>query len=394
MAEKLKISGVGCCLVDRLYNVSFSGDEFKAYLSKQRGDGGLTPGQLIFREEFEEYGSKEFQQILDELLPSGRSEKINIGGPSLVSMIHASQISDPETTEYHFYGMMGDDEDGKFIRSLLGKTPLQTGNYRITQNDTPSTVVLSDAEYDHGHGERIFINSIAAAWDFTSGMLDEQFFASDVVVFGGTALVPQIHDHLTELLARAKASGSITVVNTVYDFRNERINPGLKWPLGKSDESYKHIDLLITDLEEALQLSGKRELEGAMQFFREQGVGAVIVTSGAENIRVWSDGSLFGHQEEREMPVSRTIVEELKKGHSGDTTGCGDNFAGGVIASLADQLKENTGKPDITEACAWGIASGGCSCFYMGGMFEESEPGQKRALIEPYYLDYIKSFNR
>ncbi|MCK4989849.1 MAG: hypothetical protein KAS29_05160, partial [Bacteroidales bacterium] len=150
----------------------------------------------------------------------------------------------------------------------------------------------------------------------------------------------------------------------------------------------------ITDLEEALQLSGKREIEGAMQFFREQGVGAVIVTSGAENIRVWSDGSLFGQQEEREMPVSRTIVEELKKGHSGDTTGCGDNFAGGVIASLASQLNENTGKPDITEACAWGIASGGCSCFYMGGMFEESEPGQKRALIEPYYLDYIKSFNR
>ncbi len=385
---------MGCCLVDRLYNVSFSGDEFKTYLSKQRGDGGLTPGQLIFREEFEEYGSKELHQILDELLPSGKPEKINIGGPSLVAMIHASQISDPETTEYHIYGMIGDDEDGKFISSLLGKTPLQTGNFRVTQSDTPSTVVLSDAEYNHGHGERIFINSIAAAWEFTSGMLDEQFFASDVVVFGGTALVPQIHDHLTELLARAKTSGCVTVVNTVYDFRNERINPDLKWPLGKSDESYNHIDLLITDLEEALQLSGKRELEGAMQFFREQGAGAVIVTSGAENIRVWSDGTLFGQQEEREMPVSRTIVEELKKGHSGDTTGCGDNFAGGVIASLAGQLQENTGKPDITEACAWGIASGGTSCFYMGGMFEESEPGQKRALIEPYYLDYIKSFKR
>jgi sugar/nucleoside kinase (ribokinase family) len=61
---------------------------------------------------------------------------------------------------------------------------------------TPSTIVLSDPDFDHGHGERVFINSIGAAWSYLPDNLNDDFFASDVVVFGGTALVPAIHDNL------------------------------------------------------------------------------------------------------------------------------------------------------------------------------------------------------
>ena len=249
-------------------------------------------------------------------------------------------------------------------------------------------MVLSDPDYDQGHGERIFINSIGAAWEYSPDELQEEFFASDLVVFGGTALVPLIHDNLTELLVKAKSKGCITIVNTVYDFRNEGANPHLKWPLGSSDESYSHIDLLMTDLEEALRLSGQSKLDDAMKFFREQGTGAVIVTSGAKNVRLFSNGSLFQELRDTVMPVSEAVSEELKKGHRGDTTGCGDNFAGGVIASLVSQIQKKDTSLSLVEACSWGVVSGGTSCFYMGGMYEEKHAGEKRDMIKPYYLKY------
>ena len=394
MAKKLVISGVGCCLVDRLYNVSFSAEEFKPYLSKNRGDGGLNPGQLVFREEFEKFGGKDFQVILKEWVSDRRPDKINIGGPGIVSMIHAAQLSDNEDCEYNLYGVRGNDTEGEFIMSLLEKTQLSPENYQVSEKETPSTVVLSDPGYDNGNGERIFVNSISGAWEYSPEELKDDFFASDVVLFGGTALVPLIHDSMTELLAKAKANNCITVVNTVYDFRNEKLNPDLKWPLGKSDESYQNIDLLMTDLEEAIRLSGKTNLDEAIQFFHEKGTGAVIVTSGAKNVRVFSSGKLFKELKETDMPISSAVSTELKKGHSGDTTGCGDNFAGGVIASLVSQIQKGVENPDISEACSWGIVSGGTSCFYMGGMYEEKNYGEKRKMIQPYFDLYNKQLKK
>ena len=50
--EKIVISGTGCALADFIYNgVSFNSISFKKYLSKKAGDGGLSPGKLVFTEE-------------------------------------------------------------------------------------------------------------------------------------------------------------------------------------------------------------------------------------------------------------------------------------------------------------------------------------------------------
>ncbi len=392
MSDKIVVSGVGCSLVDRLYNrVSFSNPDFSPYLSKSKGDGGLVPGQLVFRRDFEKFIGDDFHSVLNELVNGKSHDKINIGGPGIVSMIHAAQLASNTNCEFHFYGTRGKDSDGEFIVSLLEKTPLIAKNIVVSSSeDTPSTVVLSDPDYDNGNGERIFINSIAAAWDYSSDNLDDNFFSSDIVVFGGTALVPLIHDNLTELLEKAKSNNCITIVNTVYDFRNEKANPHKKWPLGKSDTSYKNIDLLITDLEEALRLSGMDDVDSAIKFFADNGTGAVIVTSGAENVKVFSNGKLFGTAENMEMPISEAVAQELKngKGAKGDTTGCGDNFVGGVIASVVEQLQSSNLPLDIKEAVTWGIISGGTTTFYMGGMYEEKKTGEKRKMIEPYYRLY------
>ncbi len=383
------VSGAGCCLVDLLFNdISFSSNNVKPYLSVNRGDGGLTPGHLVFREEFEKFCGKPFDTVLKEITGGRKHNKINIGGPSIVSLINIAQLIDIDQCEVRFYGRGGNDEPGNYLLSSLKKTPVVLSDYRLIDKPTPSTVVLSDPGYENGHGERMFINSIAAAWEFGPDDLPDEFFRSDIVVFGGTALVPVIHDNLAALLKKAKTNGCRTVVNTVFDFRNEKADPSKRWPLGESDESYALTDLLIADQEEALRLSGERDTKAALQFFRNKKVASVVITNGSKNITAWSDGRFFMKDDVFELPVSKKVTNELLSTRGGDTTGCGDNFAGGVIASIVNQLNGGTALPDLKEACYRGIVSGGFTCFYLGGTFFEELPGEKRQKMEPYYAAY------
>ncbi len=391
--EVFRISGVGSALVDYLYTpVDFNGEAFKRHISVESGDGGLSPGKLVFKDEFEQFAGEEYEEVRKEITDGNPPITLNIGGPSIVSLIHTAQLLHADPVEVRFYGCKGDDVGAAYIDENLKRTPLKIGNYKTSTRYTPYTEVLQDPEYDEGHGERVFINNIGAAWDFLPEDLDDDFFESDIVVFGGTALVPRIHQALGDLLLKAKGNHAVTVVNTVYDFLNEKKNPGKAWPLGASKETYQYIDLLITDMEEALRLSGCSTIEEAMSFFKETGVGAVIVTFGANPIYYFSDSNLFGINEGT-RPVSEKVKEIIIQSPEkvGDTTGCGDNFAGGVIASVARQLIDNpNAQVDIKKAIAVGTVSGGYACFYHGGTFYEEYPGQKWELIEPFYRDFLR----
>lgn len=391
-----KISGVGCALVDYLFKpVNFKSDHFKRYSSKYPGDGGLSPGKLVFRDEFEIFSGENYLKVRDVITNGNPPVALNIGGPSIVSLIHASQLLEGLNAEVNFYGGKGNDKGGQLIIEKLQKTPLKIGKYKLSDKYTPFTDVLSDPDFDLGHGERIFINNIGAAWDFFSEDLDEAFFESDITVFGGTALVPHIHESLLDLLQKAKKNNAITIVNTVYDNLSEKKDPKKAWPLGNSIKTYQYVDLLIADMEEALRLSGKDNIDEALKFFKEVQVGGVIVTYGANPLYYYSNSSLLGTSEGK-MPVSEKIkniiIQEPYK--IGDTTGCGDNFAGGVIASIAQQLIEGTSKQiDFKKALALGVVSGGYACFYNGGTFFEKFPGEKIENMRPYYNEYLKQLN-
>ncbi len=389
MKTPIKISGTGCALVDYLYKpVNFSHPHFVRYISKKSGDGGLSPGRLVFREEFERFAGEDYMQVRDQITGGKKPVALNVGGPSIVSLIHAAQLLHSLPAEVSFYGCMGPDEGGSFLEERIGKTPLKIGKYKKGSHYTPFTDVLSDPDFDNRNGERIFINNIGAAHELIPEDLDESFFEADLIVFGGTALVPAIHDHLTELLRRAKENGRFAIVNTVYDFRNEKANPHHRWPLGNSDESYPLIDLLITDAEEALRLSGEHDIPQAIRFFQDKKVSSLIVTNGSKNIYAYSDGQFCQTLELTEYPVSEMVTNELKSNTNGDTTGCGDNFAGGVIASLAAQLHSGIEQPQLKEACCWGAVSGGFTCFYIGGTYFEDFPGEKLQKLKPYYEHY------
>ncbi len=400
----ITISGTGCSLMDYLYtNIDFSHPYFERYRSRKSGDGGLVPGNLVFLEDFERFAGCSFSEVREQLAGNRQSDSANLGGPSIVSLINASQLLEGTSCKVSYFGGRGGDLSGEEIMRILSQTSVDTLGYRIVPGTTPFTNVFSDPRYDGGHGERTFINNVGAAGNYGPDDLDAGFFDADIVVFGGTALVPRIHDNLGQLLLRARKNNArgrsaITVVNTVYDFRSQARDPESRWKLGEDDNTYCYIDLLVTDREEAFRLSGMQTTTDAVDWFRAHGVSSAIITEGARNIALYSDGTLFEKHDFMTLPVSDAVRAELVSASErrGDTTGCGDNFAGGVLASLAMQLEagKKKGALDLVEACSWAVASGGFCCFYYGGTYHEQSPGEKKALIDTYYKLYRKQIGR
>ncbi len=389
----MNIAGIGCCLVDYVYtDFRYNHPVFQRLLSKTAGDGGIIPGGLVFSEDLEKFAQTPYAQLLKDLLGDAPPDIANLGGPSVVAMVHASQILHGTGIHTGFYGGLGDDQRGDQVRGFLGKTPLSVTMKTFSGEFSPTTLVLSDPIQQDGKGERTFINTIGAAGSYSPEDIPDELYQSDIVLAGGTALVPRIHDSLGDIQKKAKQNGCITVVGTVYDFRNQKKNPNVPWPLG-SEGSYQYTDLLIADAEEALKLTGENSLKQAAERFIEFGVGALMITHGAKEILVWSNGGILSETPLTAMPVSK-YIDDMLDAHPEkrkDSTGCGDNFVGGVIASMAMQMKEAPEKKvDLYEACTWGASSGGFACMYHGGTYYEQSPGEKRAAIEPVAEAYRK----
>jgi len=388
------INGLGCSLLDILYtDIDFSSRTFKRYCAREEGDGGLVPGKLVFAEDFQRFAGAEFASVLREITGGRAPDHENLGGPAIVALVNAAQLLHSSQAHIRFFGTLGNDRAAGRILEILGRTDVDIRDYEHTPGISPSTVVLSDPRWDHGNGERAFINTLGVAADYTPHRLPDEFWEGEILFFGGTALVPGIHDSLSSLVRRAKDRERTTVLSTVYDFRNQQISPSRRWPLGETDETYAHTDLLVTDQEEALRLSGTDSIDRACRFFIAKDTGAFIITRGSRPVVLCSAGGLFRRLEPTEIPVSGEVEWRLKSrtNRAGDTTGCGDNFVGGVLASMAAQLGDRPkGELDLKEAAAWGICSGGFACFYPGGTFEEHSPGEKRGQITGLLRAYRK----
>ena len=387
------IHGVGCSLVDYLYTgIDFSASGMQPYLSNRPGDGGIEPGKLVFADRFAEFSGLNYLDALADITGHEEPRSTNLGGPAVVALVHAAQLLSPENEQVRFYGIRGDDTIGDRLHGFVNRTPLETSRYETIEGITPFTYVLSDPNYDRGRGERAFINNIGAAYEMDPDRVPEEFFDAPILLYGGTALVPNLHRRLDELLLRGHAAGALNVVTTVYDFYNESKSPGARWPLGSDDDAYSYVDLLIADHEEAIRLSGTDSAHEAITFFKEAGVGAVVVTEGPENVHLYADHeSKFLSLGPIMLPISEKIGGELAAGagSGGDTTGCGDNFVGGMLYALALQQRAGSSeKFDLIDAARWAVVSGGFACYYVGGTYFEDSPGEKRDRLAPYYEAY------
>ncbi len=384
----MKIHAAGCCLLDYLYrNCSFSAPQFAALQSREYGDGGIVVGGLVFSEDLEQFAGKPYSRLLQQLSGGREPDAVNLGGPAIVAAIGAAQILGSEH-EVEFFGITTPDDTCSRAMEVIAATPVQFTTVREIQAGVryPTTDVFSDPRYHDGAGERSFVNTIGAAGYIGMGDLPGRFFDADLLLLGGTALLPRLHAELPEILGRAKAAGCLTVVGTVYDFFNEKKRPGQPWPL---TERLSDIDLLVMDEEEALKISGTDSVTDAQEYFSRSGTGACVISRGAKGSLVYSSGARFHPVAWKAVPVCRAVDEELEAHpeRRGDTTGCGDNFLGGITASLCRQLAEGT-VPDLLEAVAWGTVAGGFACYYLGGTYSEAYEGQKRKELTKLFAQF------
>ncbi len=389
----MRIAGTGCCLLDILYPlIDFASPAFTACRSLRDGDGGLSPGRLVFDTDLGGFLGRPCGDAISDIAGAAGPGAENIGGPSIVALIHAAQMLEGKGASVSYHGPRGEDEAGSRLAGLLSRTPVALDSYIGVGGPCPATLVLSDPRWDSGRGERSFVNILGAAARYGPEMIGEGFFDADIAAFGGTALTPLLHEALPRLLSKARGRGALTLVNTVFDFHAERRDPSGPWPLGGLSHlelhrrqagpgpmaSYEFCELLIMDLEECLRLAGSRDLKAALGFLRGSGLGAFLVTRGAKSVIAWAGGPRFAALDTTELPVA-----DRRSTMKGDTTGCGDNFAGGVIASLAEQLMAGRdGSLDLAEAGSWGIAAGAFTLGFLGGTWIESRPGEKRGLVE------------
>ena len=388
MSTPVSVGGVGCSLIDYLYrDVAFDKPAYRRYTSHAPGDGGLITGGLVFAEDLVRWSNTDLSTIINEITNGASPSSLNLGGPAVVALVHAAQLS---SVPVHFYGHRGDDKTGTQIEEILARTPLRWERYTRVPGDTPSTIALSDPQWNGGMGERTFINTLGVAGGFTPEDIHPDFYEHTVTLFGGTGLLPELHSGLHQPLERAQEAGAITVVNTVFDFHNESRDPHGPWPVGNSSRSYGATDLLIMDAEEARRMSGQQDKIAAAQFFLSKKVGAVIITGGTDPVVVCAGGDRFHPMEPQEFPVSQLARDELRDGSRprGDTTGCGDTFVGGVLTGLVEQLAAGERRLDVRDPLRWGIASGGMTCFHLGGTVIETERGEKRREVERYYRAY------
>jgi sugar/nucleoside kinase (ribokinase family) len=363
----------------------------------------------VFAEDFERFAHMPYEEALATLTGGAKPDASNLGGPAVVSLAHAAQMLG-DTARVRFYGVhsgdSSDDAVGDAVSASLARLPLEAVLFP-KEGASARTDVLSDPAYHDGHGERTFINLIGSAGEFAPEDITPDFFDADIVTFGGTGLVPRIHDGLTGLLRTASERGAFTMVNLVYDFRSDQSRPGSKWRLGEDDDAYPYIDLLIADSEEALNTSGQDSVENALRWFLAEGVGAAAVTAGAKDFWIAAAGRPCGSGGKagggvkknawkncgpRALPVCQAVNEALATHpqRRGDTTGCGDNFAGGFLQGIAEQIALGEEALDLVEAGIPAAASGGFTCFYLGGTWYEKAAGEKRRLLAPYIDAYRK----
>nr|WP_154324357.1 aminoimidazole riboside kinase [Pantoea sp. 201603H] len=269
-----------------------------------------------------------------DLLPHGNMQYTACAGGAPVNVaVGAARLG----CDCGFIGRTGDDPFGHFLRNTLAEQGVDTQHMQFDTQHRTSTVLVSLGD----EGDRSFTFLVASSADqfLTADNLPE--FRNDILHFCSLALVaPTCRETLVRAISRIKQRGGLLSFD--INLRAQM------WPDAQEmSETVRHFaqqaDILKLSLEELYWLVGTTQYEKALSIIRDYPSRLKVVTCG-------SDGAIVLWQEQR-VQVSAFNVESL------DTTGAGDAFMAGLLASLAqgntlDELAQL--KQAMTQASACG----------------------------------------
>jgi sugar/nucleoside kinase (ribokinase family) len=230
---------------------------------------------------------------------------------------------------------VGDDEAGQGLAALLKATFEPP---RIQRAPTSVTVALT-----HPSGERTFVSHLghlAVSEPDALAAATEAATPGDLLLVGGTYLLPRWRPALPALFARARARGVVTALDTGW--------PTEGWTETVRSELFAtlaHVDLFLPNLDEVRGLLGGADLapDAALRALAPRVAGRVVVKLGPAGAG-YLDGDRFAVAPAPPIEVA-------------DTVGAGDTFNAALLAGLRDDLPWHAAVNAAVEVASLAVAS-------------------------------------
>jgi sugar/nucleoside kinase (ribokinase family) len=232
---------------------------------------------------------------------------------------------------------VGDDAPGHFVMNALCRSGVDTRFVTIADTAaTASTIALvnpvGDRKFFHCMG--VAANAFAAPIDFTPVLTAGMSRYHMASLF----ILPKLRVHAPETLARARAAGLATSLDTNWD-------PQDRW-MDDLGGCLPHLDLIFLNEDEARMATGCPTPDGAGKCLLAGGARTAVIKLGPRGCAIYTGDS--------EIRVPAFDV------HVKDTTGAGDCFVGGFLRALVEGAS-------LSEAGRYGNAMGALSVQNIGG---------------------------
>jgi sugar/nucleoside kinase (ribokinase family) len=211
------------------------------------------------------------------------------------------------TVPVKLMGVLGSDANAARAAEMLERAGVDISGVRRTDLPTPTSICVV-----HPTGDRLFLHRPGASAALEPADLHFDAPGFTHFHFANPFALPKLRLEAGALMARAKAAGLTTSLDTGWDSR-------ARW-IQDIGPCLPATDLLFVNESEAHKLTDIEEMEGAAAKLRRLGAGAVIVKVGSSGCMLLADSGF--------VAVAGFQVRVL------DTTGAGDCFAGGFLAAL------------------------------------------------------------
>ena len=235
------------------------------------------------------------------------------GGNAMTAAINLHKLG----VESRMVGMVGKDMFGDFLKGRLEEAGVDTkGLARSETAQTSASVLMIDKT-----GERSFFhctgtNAVFSEKDIDYSVIEE----CDGVFVTGTFLLDTFDGEETKaFLARCKEMGKTTFLDVCWDAKGN-------WGK-KLDMCMPYIDYLMPSIDEAVLIAGKEDPDDIADVFMQKGAKNVIIKLGSKGsylrMNGWEKGKVF-----KPFYIDNPV----------DTTGAGDSFCSGFLASFARDM--------------------------------------------------------
>ncbi len=235
---------------------------------------------------------------------------IHNGGNAMTAAINLRKLG----VESSMIGMVGDDMFGTFLKNKLQEAGADTSGLKVSsETQTSASVLMIDKS-----GERSFFHTRGTNAVFSEKDIDYSIIEECEAVFvTGTFLMDKFDGKETmKFLRKCKEMGKTTFLDVCWDATG-------RWG-DLLDMSMPYIDYLLPSIDEAICIAGKESPEE---------IADVFVARGAKNvvIKLGSKGSYLRKEGESEGQIFPPYYVE----NPVDTTGAGDSFCSGFLATFA-----------------------------------------------------------